>query len=195
VSKGLLARCLPVAAIVIGVSSVPAIFLLAYVGYYGFLPSHSAVAYFENYGFNLRLDLYRTDETKDSGRYLTVINDTGYNRFMVEGSDWPHRARTSIYRIDAAHLAVLSAQGHDYSVTLNPFAFTSMASDSGAQWQYLGAFDFVFPPNQEPRLRFVDSRSPECIPMGRIDPTSWATMPRPQARRAACPSPPPDPGE
>ncbi len=194
-SQSLLARCLLVGAIVAGLSSVPAIFFLAYVGYYDFLPSHSAVAYFDNFGFNLRLDLYRADEIKDSGRYLSVIDGGGYYSFMIQGSDWQHRARTSVYRIDATHLAVLSAQGHDYAITLKPFAATPVISDFGAQWQYLGAFDFVFPPNQKPRLKFVDPRSPECIPMGRIDPASWATMSRPQARRTACPSPPPDLGE
>jgi hypothetical protein len=195
VSKGLLARCLSIGVIVVGVSSVPAILLLGYVGYYRFLPSYSAVAYFENFGFNVRLDLYRTDETKDSGRYLTIINGNGYSPFRIEGSDWQHRARTSIYRIDANHLAVLSAQGHDYTMTLQPFAFAPAVSDSGAQWQYLGAFDFVFPPNRKPRLEFVDPHSAECIAMGRIDPASWVTMPRPQARRASCPSPSPNPGE
>jgi len=195
VSKGLLVRCLQIGAIAVGVSLVPAISILAYVGYYGLVPRYSAVAYFETFGFNLRLDLFLTDETKNSGRYLTVIDPSAYHQFLIDGSDWQHRARTSVYRIDANHIAVLSALGHDYTVTLNPFSAAPVGSDTGAQWQYLGAFDFAFPPNAKPRLQFVDAHSAECIPMGQLDPTSWVTMPRPQARQVSCPSPPLSPGD
>jgi hypothetical protein len=190
VSTHFLRQCLLVGAIIVGLSFVPAIFLLGYVGYYGFMPRYSAVAYFwDSDRFNLRLDLYRTDETQDSGRYLTAIEDAGYYQFKIEGSDWAHRARTSIYRIDANHLAVLSALGHDYTLTLKPWAVAPVVSDRGEHWRYLGAFDFIFPPDEKARLEFVDGQSAECIPMGRTDPASWAEEPRPQARRASCPNP------
>jgi hypothetical protein len=197
VSKRLLVQSLRVGAIALGVALMPAVFILGPVAYYGLVPRYSHVAYFwDNFGFNLRLDLFRTDETKDSGRYLTVITEFGYDRMAIEGSDWLHRARTSIYRIDRNHVVALSALGHDYTITLKPFATALVASEPGAQWQYLGAFDFVFPPGVKARLEFAEPKSsPECIPMGRTDPASWATMPRPQARAATCPSPPPNPGE
>lgn len=194
-SKSLLVRCLQIGAIAIGVSLVPVICILAYVGYYELVPRYSAVAYFEAFGFNLRLDLFLADETKNSGRFLTVIDSSAYHQFMIEGSDWQHRGRTSVYRVDANHIAVLSALGHDYRITLNPFAVVPVTSDTGAQWEYLGAFDFAFPPGAKPRLEFVDPHSVECIPMGQLNPASWATLPRPQARQASCPSPPPNPGE
>jgi hypothetical protein len=197
VSKRLLVQCLRVGAIALGVALVPAVFVLGPAAYYALVPRYSCVAYFwDKFLFNVRLDLFRTDETQDSGRYLTVITEFGYNRVAIEGSDWLHRARTGIYRVDGNHIVALSALGHDYMITLKPFATAPIASESGAQWQYLGAFDFVFPPGVKARLEFVEPKSsPECIPMARTDPASWATMPRPQVRAATCPSPPPNLGE
>lgn len=195
VSKGFLAQCLRVGAILVGVSLLPAIGILVYTGYYMMVPRYSAVADFDKLGFNLRLDLYLTDdEGRDSGRYLTVIGSGSYQRFMLQGWDWGHRARTSLYRIDDNHIAALSALGYDYVITLKPFGVTPVVSDSGAQWQYLGAFDFAFP-NEKAKLLFFDPKVAECIPMGKSDPVSWTSKPRPQARRESCPTPPPNLGE
>jgi hypothetical protein len=190
VSKKLLGRYLLVVAIMCGVAVVPAAALLAYVGFYMLVPRYSAVEDFDKLGFNLRLDLYLTDdEARDSGRYLSVINGGSYHTSMISGWYWSHRARTSIYSIDANHVAVLSALGYDYKITLKPFDFSPIVSDTGEQWQYLGAFDFTFPPGRSPRLVFSDQVA-ECIPMSTIDPSKWAGMPRPQARRVSCPPSP-----
>jgi hypothetical protein len=189
VSKKFLGRCLLVVTIMCGVAVVPAAALLAYVGFYMLVPRYSAVEDFDKLGFNLRLDLYLTDdEARDSGRYLSVINGGSYHTSMISGWDWSHRARTSIYSIDANHVAVLSALGYDYKVTLKPFDFSPIVSDTGEQWQYLGAFDFIFPPGRSPRLVFSDQVA-ECIPMGTIDPGKWVEKPRTQARRVSCPPP------
>jgi len=189
VSKALLGRCLLVIAIMCGVAVVPALAISAYVGYYMLVPRYSAVADFDTLGFNLRLDLFLTDdEDRTSGRYLSVINGGSYHTEMLGGWDWPHRARTSIYRIDANHIAVLSALGYDYEITLVPQAFVPLAPETGAQWRYLGAFDFAFVRNRKPRLQFFGPDSAECIPMGTIDPATWADRPRAQARHATCPS-------
>jgi hypothetical protein len=180
-----------IVAIMCGVAVVPAILISLYTGYYILVPRYSAVVDFEKLGFNLRLDLYLSgDEGRDSGRYLSVINGGSYHTHMVAGWDWSHRARTNVYYIDANHLAVLSAFGYDYEITLKPFDVTPLVSDSGEQWQYLGAFDFGFPPGMRPRLQFFSSKLAECIPMGTIDPSAWTGKPRPQARRATCPTPP-----
>jgi hypothetical protein len=181
-----------VVAIMCGVAVVPAAAISLYVGYFMLVPRYSAVVDFEKLGFNLRLDLYLTDdEARDSGRYLSVINGGSYHTKMIQGWDWSHRARTSIYRIDDNRVAVLSALGYDYLITLKPFDFAPLVSDAGEGWQYLGAFDFTFPRGMHPRLEFVDQQSAECIPMGTIEPEKWAGKPRAQARRATCPSPPP----
>jgi hypothetical protein len=178
-----------------GVSVIPALLISGYVAYYMMVPRYSAVAEFEQYGFNLRLDFFLTsDEARDSGRYLNVINGGAYHTVMLPGWDWAHRARTGIYRIDDNHLAVLSAFGSDHEVTLKPFDFTPVVSGSGEGWQYLGAFDFAFPARERPRLMFFDPRVAECIPMGTIDPASWADKPRSAARHASCPSPRPEQG-
>ena len=72
-----------------GIALVPAIAVSIYVGYYMLVPRYSAVAEFEKYGFNLRLDLFLTDdEARDSGRYLNVITSKAYERYMVPGWDW-----------------------------------------------------------------------------------------------------------
>jgi hypothetical protein len=189
VSRKLLRQCLIVAGIVCGVAAVPAAGLLAYVGLYFWIPAYSAVAYFEKDGFNLRLDFFRTtDDMRDSGRYLSVIAGGGYHTVMLPGWGWARRPRTSVYRIDAEHIAVLSPLGYDYRITLYPFALAPVVSDSGAQWQYLGAFDFIFPGGGRPQLQFFDAHLAECIPTAG-DPGSWATLPRAQARQESCPTP------
>ena len=74
-SKKLLGRCLAVIAIICGVAVLPAIGMSLYVGYYMMMPRYSVVEDFDRLGFNLRLDLYLTDdEARDFGRYLSVIN-------------------------------------------------------------------------------------------------------------------------
>lgn len=188
--KGFLGRCLLVVAIMCGIAAVPALLLSLYVGYYMLVPRYSAVAHFDEYGFNVRLDLFLSnDEARDSGRYLSVINGTSYHTVMIPGWDWAHKARTSLYRIDDNHIAVLSALGHDEEITLTPFAVGPVVSDSAQRWQYLGAFDFTFPPGERPQLAFFDPQLAECIPMGTKDLATWTGEPRAQARRATCPTP------
>ena len=189
-SKSLLGRCLLILMIICGVAVLPAAGLLAYVGYYMLVPRYSAVADFEKFGFNLRLDLYLTDDAaSDTGRYLNVITSGTYGRYMLAGWDWSDRARTSVYRIDANHIAVASPLGHDYKITLKPLAFEPVVSDRGDGWQYLGAFDFYYPPGGHRHLRFYDVQLAECIPMGPNDQSAWPDLPRPQARQASCPTP------
>ena len=190
-SKRLVGRCLLVVAVICGVAVVPAAAISLYTAWYMMVPRYSAVEDFDKYGFNVRLDFYLSDdEARDSGRYFSVIYDGGYYTKMIPGWDWAHRARTSVYRIDDNHLAVLSAQGNDEEVTLKPFAMAPVAAGSGEGWEYLGAFDFIFPRHAKARLEFFDSqRLAECIPMGNDDPADWATKPRPQARHASCPTP------
>lgn len=191
-----LVQGLRIGAILVGISLPPSAILLAYSGYYTMVPRYSSVAQFDRFGFNLRLDLYLTDdEALDSGRYLTVINGGSYQSFMLQGWDWAHRARTSLYRIDDNRIAALSAFGYDYQISMKPFSYKPVVSDSGAGWQYLGAFDFVFRPGAKAQLQFLDDRLLECIPMGKSDPASWANKPRPQARQASCPTPPPNLGD
>jgi hypothetical protein len=178
-----------IGAIIFGIAAIPAMLGVLYVGYYLWVPRYSAVAeLFDDYSFNLRLDLYLTeDETRDSGRYLNIIAAREIHRLMIPGQNWSRMARTSIYRIDTGHIAVLSAFGNDYRITLNPTAFAPIVSDPGDRWQYLGAFDFAFPPGRRPRLQFFDRNLTECIPMGTA-PSRWADKPRAQARQATCPT-------
>lgn len=191
-SKRLVGRFLIIIAIICGVAIVPAAAVSLYTAWYMMVPRYSAVQDFQQYGFNVRLDLYlSSDEPRDSGRYFSVIHDTGYYTSMIPGWDWAHRARTSLYRIDDNHLAVLSAQGHDEEFTLKPYAMTPVkAGDNGAAWQYLGAWDFTFPSGDKPHLAFFEpGQLSECIPMGNHDIAAWAKLPRAAARRATCPTP------
>ena len=190
-SKGLLGRCLAVAALMCGIAVLPALAISLYVAFYTQVPAYSAAVHFDQLGFNLRLDLYLTaNETRDSGRYLAVINGGYLHTVMLAGGDWAHFARTSLYRIDANHLAVLVPLGRDYEVTLQPFALAPRVSGGGEGWQYLGAFDFSFPSEEKARLGFYDQELAECIPMGKTDRLTWAAMPRAAARAAQCPSAP-----
>lgn len=189
-SNRLFNRCLLVVAIIFGVAAVPAAAVSLYTAWFMMVPRYSAVEDFDQYGFNVRLDFFLSDnEERDSGRYFSVIHGGGYWTAMIPGWDWAHRARTSLYRIDDNHLAVLSAQGHDEEVTLKPFRMTPLTSGSGEGWEYLGAFEFIFPRHSRARLEFFEPQQlAECVPMGNDDPAGWATKPRPQARRAACPT-------
>ncbi|HVH79616.1 MAG TPA: hypothetical protein VM782_09525 [Stellaceae bacterium] len=176
-----------------GIAIVPAAIIGLRAGYYLMVPRYSAVVDFDQYGFNLRLDLFLTnDEARDSGRYLSVIHGGSYRTRMIPGWDWAHHPRTGIYRIDENHIAVLSAFGSNYEITLTPFNLEPVGNDNGEAWQYLGAFDFVFPLRGRVRLQFFDLRLPECIPMGAANPTSWADKPRAQARAATCQTPAPE---
>jgi hypothetical protein len=191
VAKPFLTRSLQVLAIMFGVAVLPAIGLSLYTGYYMMVPRYSAVVEFDKLGFNLRVDLFLTDdELRDSGRYLNVINGGSYHSFGLGGWDWAHRARTSIYRIDDNHLGVLSAFGYDYVVTLKPFATAPVAlGESGEGWQYLGAFEFAFPAKGKPRLEFFPPEDlAECVPMGMHEPGPWPGRPRAAVRQATCPT-------
>jgi len=189
-SRDFFRQSLRVAAIAGGLAVVPVTVFLCYVGYYLWMPWYSVVAPFPQFGFNLRLDFYQTGEgTEDTGRYLSLITDSAYHTFMMGGFGWARRARTNIYRIDEGQLAVLSPMGNDYRITIHPFAIVPVVSDSGAGWQYLGAFDFAFPAQGKPRLQFFDAQLPECIPMVG-DPSKWTTLPRATARQASCQTPP-----
>jgi hypothetical protein len=190
VTKGLFRRCLLIGAAMVGVAVVPALAIVCYVGYFVWVPRYSAVAYFyDTRGFNLRLDLYRTDDdVSRSGRYLSVITASTYHTFNIPGRAWSRDARASVYRIDDNHIAVLSALGNDYKITLTPFAAGPVVADTGEGWQYLGAFEFAFPPGLRPFLQFFDApQVAECIPMG-TDQSDWAGMARAQARHPTCPT-------
>jgi hypothetical protein len=190
VPKNLLGRCLLVGAIMCGVAVVPALAVSAYVAYFMLVPRYSSVIDFDRYNFNLRLDLYLTDdEARDSGRYLSVIAAGTYRTQMLPGWDWSHKVRTSIYRVDDNDIAVLSALGYDYKISLKSAKFEPIGSDRGEQWQYLGAFDFIHPTGLRRRLQFFGAQLAECIPMGTDDPSQWRDKPRAAARRASCPAP------
>ncbi|MBV8777161.1 MAG: hypothetical protein JO032_00400 [Alphaproteobacteria bacterium] len=174
----------------LGIAVLPALARLGYVAYVLSVPRYSAVALFEKAGFNLRLDFFRTGtDARQSGRYLSVITTAAYRTFNIPGWDWAHKARTSIYRIDENHVAVLSPMGNDYKITLKPFDYAPVVSDTGKGWQYLGAFDFAFAPGGPPHLEFFDQQLPECIPMGTEASPRAAALPRAEARRESCPSP------
>lgn len=188
--KRFLGRSLLVVTIICGVAVLPAAAISLYTAWYLMVPRYSAVAEVPQYGFNARLDLFLSDdEARDSGRHVTFITGGQYHIATIPGWDWPHRARTSLYRIDDNHLAVLSAQGHDLKVTLTPFDTAPLTSGSGEGWEYLGAFDFTFPSGEKPRLAFfVPGQLAECIPMGNDNTAAWAKLPRAAARRATCPT-------
>ena len=189
-SRTFLGRCLLVIAIMCGVAVVPALMVSAYVGYYMLVPRYSSVIDFDRFNFNLRLDLYLTDdEARDSGRYLSVIAGGTYRTQMLSGWDWSHKARTSVYRLGDNDIAVLSALGYDYKISLKSVKFEPLGSDLGEQWQYLGAFDFIYPPGARRRLQFFGPQLAECIPMGTDDPSTWRDRARAAARRASCPAP------
>src|SRR6266404_866432 len=141
-------------------------------------PVYSASVFIPELNTTIKLDFYMVwdwDETQESGRYLTVSTQKASVRSEIDGFDWVHNARTSIYETPEHEIAVLGPMETDYVIdprrielkNLSPFA-------SSVGWNYIGAFDFG---GASHTLQFFPaSQQSECIPMRTSSDEYWPKM-------------------
>lgn len=149
-------------------------------------PAYSASVSVPELDARIRLEFYMIwDETKESGRYLTISTSRASVRTEIAGFDWSHNARTSIYETSEHKIAVLGPMESDY--IFDPQTMTlkeSLAYASSIGWNYLGAFDFG---GASRTLQFFPAlQQSECIPMRMSSDESWRKMPRADYRKRDC---------
>ena len=125
------------------------------------------------------------DETKESGRYLTISSSTASVRSEIAGFDWSHNARTSIYETAEHKIAVLGPMESDYTVDPQTMKLKELPPySSSVGWTYIGAFDFGGPGRT---LQFFPAlQQSECIPMRMSRDEYWRKMPRADYRKRDC---------
>jgi hypothetical protein len=181
-------KFLALLAIPLGLLACSSFFVIAYLHLSTIFspPVHSASVIIPELNTTIKLDLYVVwDETQESGRYLTVSTQKASVRSQIDGFDWGHNARTSIYQTPEHTIAVLGPMETDYVIdprrvelkSLSPYA-------SSVGWNYIGAFDIG---GAGPMLQFFPaSRQPECIPMRTSREEYWTKMSRAEYRKQNC---------
>ena len=159
-----------------------------YCAYWTVMPPYWASTIVSELQARVMLRFYYTWD-QESGRYLTVSTPHGNTTINMCGFDWAHWGRTSIYRTSDGGLAVLGFHDCDYRVSRD-LTVTQAGAAPSADWQYVGAFDFVSIPQGGPgaqEMQFIPaSEQAECIIMGGSDfVQNW--MPRKEARKPRCP--------
>jgi hypothetical protein len=149
-------------------------------------PLHSASVLIPELNTTVKLEFYGVwDEARESGRYLTVSTQTASFRSEIDGFDWVHNPRTSIYETPEHVIAILGPTKTDYFIdpsmielkNLSPFA-------SSVGWHYIGAFDFG---GASHTLQFIPaSQQSECIPMRMSRDEYWPKMSRAEYRQEDC---------
>jgi hypothetical protein len=146
-------------------------------------PAESAEAFLPELDATIKLQFYYTWGDDDSGRYISVTDRNGNVRGKIDGWDWAHHARTSIYVTPEGNFAILGPAQSDYIVDRKTLQLKNLwgAGKSSEIWKYVGAFDFG-----KKSLHFVPAADQkECIPMlMEYDPDP--SLPRNQYRRQGC---------
>jgi hypothetical protein len=180
-------KFLALLAIPFGLLALP-LFVLAYLHLSTIFspPVHSASVFIPELNATIKLEFYMVwDETQESGRYLTVSSQKASVRSVIDGFDWFHNARTSIYQTPDQKIVVLGPMEADYIIDpqlgelkdLSPYT-------SSVGWKYIGAFDFG---GTGPTLQFFPaSRQPECIPMRTSYNEPWPKLSRAGYRKQDC---------
>jgi hypothetical protein len=146
-------------------------------------PAESAEVFFPELDVTVKLQFYYTWGDNDSGRYVSVTNRNGNVRGKIDGWDWAHNARTSIYVTPEGNVAILGPAQSDYIVDNKTIQLKYLwgAGRSPEIWKYMGAFDF----GKQSLHFFPASDQKECIPMlmeYKPDPS----LPRSGYRRRSC---------
>jgi hypothetical protein len=188
-------REFPFAWVVLAAPIIVLLYPILWFGFYvvhaAIVPAYSAEARLEQIDATITLEFFLISDFKpypeDSGRYLTVRTPQGLIRSKVDGYDWAHRARTSIYVTEDRHIAVLGPDYADHLVDLRSGTVSRVFGVPPSGWTYMGAFDFfIEAPNRRILRFFPATEQEECIPLY----GSGAVLdraPRKQARSARCP--------
>jgi hypothetical protein len=183
-------RALRIVAVVVMVLAAPfvAIAVIGALGLAGLyvhsriIPAKSGEVFFPEIDTTVRLRFYYTwgDE---SGRFVTVTTRNGTIRGSIEGWDWAHYARTSIYVTPEGNVAILGQSEYDYMIDSKTLQLTQLLPGrvSSERWKYMGAFD-----TGQPALHFYPaSEQKECIPMLR-EYHQDMVLPRNEYRKRRC---------
>lgn len=119
--------------------------LTGFVLYYTYVPAFSASVRIAANDATVRLEFFRTDGPKESGRYLTFTSPHGRVSYNMPGWDWAHRARTGVYLTEGKNIAILGPDGEDILIDADRLKVSRAFGASSGDWTYLGAFDFVQP--------------------------------------------------
>jgi hypothetical protein len=179
-------KLLALLAIPFGLLALP-FFVLAYFHLSTIFspPVHSASVFIPELNTTIKLDLYVIwDVTQESGRYLTVSSQEASVRSQIDGFDWMHNARTSVYETPEHKIVVLGPSGADYVIDPRRGELKRLPSfASSVGWNYVGAFDF----GRAHTLHFFPaSQQPECIPMLESRGESWSEISRAEYRKEDC---------
>jgi hypothetical protein len=167
--------------------------LAAWLIYQALVPVYSASLTEKD--VTLKLEFFRAndlfgDGLDSSGRYLTLTSPNGRVRYNMQGWDWIHRARTSVYATQGGNFAVLGPDYDDVLIDIGQLATFRAFRVASQDWTYLGAFDFA--PAQaghrDRGLRFIPAtEQAECVPTAPLS-NSEAWWPRGAARKQRCPA-------
>ena len=90
----------------------------------------------------MKLDFYYVLDVNNSGRYLVINAPHGRIRGNIDGLDWAHWSRTSLYLTEDGKIAVLGVAYADYIVDPSNLTMKALNGEvSSGGWTYLGAFD------------------------------------------------------
>jgi hypothetical protein len=149
-------------------------------------PAHASIVSVPDLNATIKLEFYMVwDETQESGRFITASTPRGSVHSKIEGFDWLHNARTSIYETPQHDVAVLGPTALDYIIHLQTLELTTLSPfASSVGWKYIGAFDFGGPSHT---LQFFPaSQEAECIPMRTSRDEYWPKMSRAEYRKEDC---------
>jgi hypothetical protein len=167
--------------------------VVGWVAYSLLVPAYSARFQIPESGTTVGLeffwanDLWR-DGLSEKTRYITVTSPRGTVKYSMDGWDWAHRARTSVYVTnDEKSLAVLGPDHEDVVIDIEQLKVSRAFRITSQDWTYLGAFDFV--PSvirgRDRTFRFIPaSEQAECVPTEPNGSKLWA--PRNSARKSRC---------
>jgi hypothetical protein len=161
--------------------------------YQTFVPAYSAS--FLNKNVTLKLEFFRANDLFGDGldskvRYLTLTGPNGRVKYGMQGWDWSHRARTSIYATDNGNFVVLGPDYEDVLIDVGQLTTSRAFRIASQDWTYLGAFDFVRGQNgdHDRTFRFISAtEQAECVPSWPLS-DGEARLPRGAARKQRCPA-------
>jgi hypothetical protein len=179
-------KFLALLAVPLGLLALP-LFVVAYLHLSTIFspPVYSASVVIPELNTIIKLDFYMVwDETQESGRYLTVSTQQASVRSQIDGFDWVHNTRTSVYVTPERNIAVLGPMGDDYVIDPRRSELKNLPSfASSVDWKYIGAFDW----GANNTLQFVPaSQQSECIPMRTSNDEYWPKMSRAEYRKQDC---------
>jgi hypothetical protein len=154
---------LTLAAPFLAIVGLAALGLMCLYLYFQIVPAKSAAVFLPEIDTTVKLQFYYTWDD-ESGRFISIKNHNGTVRSSIDGWDWAHNARTSIYVTQEGNIAILGPAENDYVADGKTLRLRNLlrAGKSSQTWKYMGAFDSG---SYDSLHFFSSSDQKECIPM------------------------------